>query len=295
MPFERMVLLAFAWPLILPAAGWTLQLVLGWRSSRPPAGSWGAALGLGAGFVASYLTLMPRPAFPPVEATQWLPYAAIAASVLGLLEGLVRLPSVMRWLLRAVLAGVLVAVMVLPIREGRSWGLPMACVCILGLTAGALLLWWNLEAVATRITGAAVPLSLAVFTVGLGIVCVSSFWAMGGLLAISLAVGCFALAVAGLAAREPSMARGGIGVAAILLLGIGLDSYFYSNLTLTSATLLALTPLTLWVGWLPPLRRLRRWQAALICALAILVPTGVTAGLALKGYLAESASSEEAY
>jgi hypothetical protein len=285
---------AFVIAVLAGSIAWSLQTIVDRRAARPSAGSWGAALGLAVGFLAAFFALKGWPPFPPIDVADWLPYLAVLAMVLGLVEGLARVPDWSRWLLRATLAALLVWVKINPLREPRGWGALATAAYGVGLWTAALFLWWNLESVASRVTGAAVPLALSVLSLAVGIVSVGSHVATAGLMIVGLAVASAAIAIVCLVAPAASIARGGVGVATILLFGVGLDAYFYGqDMPVSCAALLTLAPIVLWVGWIPPLRCRARWQAAFICALAILIPAGAAAGIALTRYLAESV--EESY
>ena len=56
-----------------------------WRANN-----WADAVALGIGYAGGHVVTAGWPAFPPAEATQWLPYFALAAMFLGVIDALLR-------------------------------------------------------------------------------------------------------------------------------------------------------------------------------------------------------------
>ncbi len=81
----------------LPAALAAGVLLASWRAMRGRASardsrSWAAPLAIGAGFVGGWLALFGRPEFPPLDATDWLFFAAPALVALALCDAYLGIP-----------------------------------------------------------------------------------------------------------------------------------------------------------------------------------------------------------
>ena len=65
-----------------------------WRANK-----WADAVALGIGYTGGHVVTAGWPAFPPAEATQWLPYLALAAMFLGVIDALLRPTGSLRMLI----------------------------------------------------------------------------------------------------------------------------------------------------------------------------------------------------
>ena len=65
-----------------------------WRANN-----WADAVALGIGYAGGHVVTAGWPAFPPAEATQWLPYFALAAMFLGVIDALLRPAGSLRMLI----------------------------------------------------------------------------------------------------------------------------------------------------------------------------------------------------
>ncbi len=83
-----------------------------------------------------------------------------------------------------------------------------------------------------------------------------------------------------------SLAPGATGVVAILLGYLWLEGYLYWEVPPLSAVLLAVAPAGAWIGHLPWLQRLVAWQANLVRAAAVALPTlgALAVAVAASGY-----------
>src|SRR5206468_156829 len=124
-----------------------------WRCAMPARRQrLAAALAIGAGYVVGQLGLFGRPAFPPVEAWQWLLPLAVIATVLGVIDALGAGPLWVRrglaWLLLGVTPWLLIKVL-LP----AEWSAVRTAATLAGLALGSIVIWTCLHALATRWSG----------------------------------------------------------------------------------------------------------------------------------------------
>lgn len=250
MPF----VLGVALPLIVSSAA----LLFGYRRSRAGAahrhGRWGAPLALGGGFFAGYIGIRGFPRFPPAEATEHLAYFALAAFVLGLIESARRTPWWLRWPLRAAVCVPLVLVMTRASRDW-DWTAVQAAAWVVGLTLVILVAWASAASQAARFPGATSPLILLIATAGSSVALLLTGSLLLAQLALALAVTLFVSALA--AWRRPPLSPsltasdGGVCVALILLAGLLMNGYFYSELPAFAALTLFAAPALGWAGDLP--------------------------------------------
>ena len=267
---------------------WSVRRRAGGAAPGRATGRWGPALALGTAYALGHAAIQgwialhqwPSPPWPPLDATDWLPWVALAAMGLGLLEATWPGPAWSRWENRLLLTGGMLWLLLssqfearwATNREGVEW--------LLGLGAGVLAFWGVLEAGAERL-GRALPLPLLVLAGG-----VAAVEALSGSLPLaeSAAVLAAPLALTWVASwfgPNLSLARGAVPVVATVLAGLILGGYFYAYVPKVSALLLAAAPLVLFGDRLGPLRRLRPWKASLVLAVAILVPVGAAVAIAI--------------
>lgn len=260
MPF----VLGVALPLIVSSAA----LLFGYRRSRAGAahrhGRWGAPLALGGGFFAGYIGIRGFPRFPPAEATEHLAYFALAAFVLGLIESARRTPWWLRWPLRAAVCVPLVLVMTRASRQ-HDWTAVQAAAWVVGLTLAILVAWASAASQAARFPGATSPLILLIAAAGSSVALLLTGSLLLAQLALALTVTLFVSALA--AWRRPSRLEsrvessslpptlipsgGGVSVALILLAGLLMNGYFYSELPAFATLTLFTAPVLGWAADLP--------------------------------------------
>ncbi|HSR52086.1 MAG TPA: hypothetical protein VLV83_14740 [Acidobacteriota bacterium] len=239
----------------------------------------GAALGLGLAFAVGHWIILAWPPLPPVDSTHWLAYLALAAALLGLVEGGPGLPAAVRWGLRLILAAGTVWLIGKPILQNSMDG-AQAALALVGLTLGLLVLWTEIDQLAARTPGVSLPLALTVLATATSVALVLSYTASLGQLTGSLAAGLGTLAAAALLFSKLKLDRGASGVASTLLGGLWISGYFYASLPLYSLLLLWLSPSALWLAEAGPLRDLNPWVKAALRALLIAIPAAAAAYLA---------------
>ena len=247
--FDLPFILGVALPLIVSAAA-LLAASRPWRAGAALwGGRWGAALALGGGFFAGYVGIRHFPRFPPAEASEHLAYFALAGLILGLIESARRTPGWVRWPLRAAVSIPLVLVMTSASRE-YDWTAAQAACWVVGLTLAILAAWASAESQAARFPGASSPLILFVVTAGSSVALLLTGSALLAQLALALAVTLFVSALAAWRRPSLSLSGGGVCVAVVLLAGLLMNGYFYSELPGLAALALFAAPVLGWVAHL---------------------------------------------
>jgi hypothetical protein len=268
------------------AVSCVVVLILARLAGGRTGGRWGLPLALGIGYAlghagaSEWLTSGELPPIPPLNATDWLPWLALVAMIVGLVEALWPSPAWARWENRLLLTVATLWLLIGPIYrslwEPEQW---KGAVWVCGLGAGILVFWGVLEGLSCR-RGRGMLLPLAVLAGGTAAALVLSRFLVLGECAIGLAG---ALGAAWLVSRwwvELSPSGGGVPVVALLLAGLILGGFFYAELPAPSALLLAVAPLALLVDRLGPVARWPGWAAGLARFVAVLVPVGAAVALA---------------
>jgi hypothetical protein len=295
MPPERLLFIV-----VLPAACALIGLTIAgrpWRRARPAdartgprSWAWGGAIGFGVGFVLSTYRIVGRwPAvtsrdgwlpFGPTTGQDWIPYLAILATVLGLIDAFRRPPLWARLLIRAVVSVAAVA-LVLNWRIGRQWDSPQEISLWLGVLGGVLFFLWNaLSRLAERSEGAPLPVALWAACAGAAGTIIlahnATFAEQLGALAA-----CFGSAfVLSLWRSDLTLARGPIPVFAVAYGALIAAAYYnLDNLGAPAAILLAAAPLAAWITQLRPIRRKGAVARTLIALAATALPTAAAADI----------------
>ncbi len=268
---------------LLRAVGWPalaggLLLVAAWRPWRrqhtAASGTWGGAVGLGASLLLSHgLMKGGWPAIVPPDQWQWLLHLVPVAMAVAIFDGSRRWPEALRWTVHLSLAALTGWLLVGPWLEG-FWLWRIA----LGLNVVVLIR--GLDAPLRRACGPSLPLCLCVAAGGGSLLLVMSFNGRLALLGAALAA-CLAVAAA-LAWWRPAVSLGGgITVLAVALPGLLYSGCFlaFSEIPRWTYVLVALSPLGVWAGELPPLKGRQRAVARVV---AVGVITAVAVAVAAR-------------
>ena len=125
-----------------------------WRANN-----WADAVALGVGYAGGHVATAGWPAFPPAEATQWLPYFALAAMFLGVIDALLRPAGSLRVLIW-ILCCMGFLRLLLNAKFQYGWSLAQGVLWIVGLAAGMLMLAISLDAAVRRDRSISIPLIL---------------------------------------------------------------------------------------------------------------------------------------
>jgi len=248
-------------------------------TTQPGRRSWALALALGVAYSVGHVAIVGWPALPPQETMHWLLPGALLAMVVGVLDALWEQPWALRLGTRIALTALLTWLVLRPLLQpevvdGVRWPV-MTAIVIAGV-----FFWSGLEALADRVVGRPLLATLLVVTTAAsGALAAGSL--MHGQLAGVLSGALFGAFAVALFISGFSMARGGIPVVALLLIGLAIDGHYYSEFPTPSAVLIGLAPFALWIGRIGPVRRLARWQAGLLCGIGVLIPLGLALAIAL--------------
>ena len=205
------------------------------------ANSWTDAIAVGIGYAVGHAVTAGWPAFPPIEATQWLPYFGIAGTLLAVIDTLLRPPGVMRavvWFLGCV--GILSLLLASKFQYG--WSLFAGVLWIAGLATAMLVLTSFLDRVARRDVSISLPLILTIVAGGTGLALMLSGSILLGQLALVLAGAFGAIVIVGMLLPNAINGRAIAPVSATLLCGLWLSGYFFSGLPPVSGFLLLVSP-----------------------------------------------------
>jgi len=283
----------FLFGVLLPAVVSGIAFVVAWRPWQRDApvanGIWGGAIALSVGYIVGHVGLLGWPPFPPVEATQWLVYLALASGVFGLIIALWHESTGLRWGLRLLLSGAMPWLILRPVLKYR-WQPIEGVVWLVGLGVAILGFWLMLNALAKRFRGASTPLVLLVVATGGSVTLLLSGSAMLGQLGGVLTAALGASLVIAWWNPTLSLAHGATSVVAILLAGLWMSGYFYAEVPVVSALLLVVSPATAWIGQVEAIQRLGGWKVALIRAAAVCIPVAVAVAIPLVASLSSADS-----
>jgi hypothetical protein len=260
---------------VLPAFGiaaGVLALVLAILGKR--AGFAGAALALGAGWVAANYLHPVAPWLPGDKRIEWLIPAALAATIAGLLTRIPRLPAGVGWAAWAAVL-TLLTIRVVP-KDALTepwWAVP--AFALLTTAVG-----FGLADLSRRLPGAAVPACLGIGLFAVGTVAVHAPYASAAEIATLAGAAMFGIAVVALVGKVD--AGGAMPGAAVVLTGVAVLAYDYRNtdgnvVPWWSFALATAAPLAAAAFLIPPLRQTGRVWVRLIPVVlaAILAVTAV--------------------
>jgi hypothetical protein len=280
----------------VPAGIALLVLLVAWRPwqrARPVIrGHWGAPLAAGLAFLTAYALLDgEKPAWPPAQARHWLFFLAAGLTVLGLLDALLGAllpaPEWLRAEVALVASAALVVRLFASVLSAETWPAPSAVQWIAGMTIAVHVTWVSTEQLARRLPRVAAPLVLLVFTSGVAAVTALSgslvYGRLAGVLAAVTAVAC----AVSMAAPAFTLARGGVAVIAPLAVAVLLLGYHLADpgVGAVNGGLLLSALLLPWLSRLRPLRRRRPWVRVTAAVLLALLPVSLAvarAGLAFR-------------
>jgi hypothetical protein len=197
---------------------------------------------VGSAYFAGHLFATGWAAFPPADTTNWLPYFAMAAAVLGAFCGVLEIKA---WP-RVLIFGLVSAGALRLLLKGKfsyGWSLPEGCIWVTGLAGAMVLLAIVIDALVRR---SATVFEMPAFLL---IICAGTFGAL--MLSGSMLLGQFA-AVLGAAvfgsmvftARRVAFGRGIVPVFSLLVGALIVSGYFFAELPITSGVLLAFAPVS---------------------------------------------------
>ncbi len=198
------------------------------------------ALALGLAYLSGHLVITGWVTFPPADTTNWLPYFALATTVLGTFCCLLEIKAWPRVLIFGLVSAGALRLLLKP-KFSYGWSLPEGYLWVMGLAGAMVVLAIVLD---TLIRRSATAFEMPAFLL---IICAGTFGAL--MLSGSILLGQFA-AVLGAAVfgslvftvRGVSFGRGIVPVFSLLLSALVLSGHFFAELPITSAVLLAFAP-----------------------------------------------------
>ena len=236
MPLLRQILPAVVIALLV-ATG-ICALALGWRG-------WGARVGLapcasGFGYICGHLMATGWTGFPPVDTTNWLPYFALVATLLGILHEAPTPPVWLR-LVAFVLFSAGAMWLLLRPKLQSDWGFGQGLLWVVCLAAGVVALGVVCDRLCRHSPAPiATPLFVLIPCGGAAIALMLSGSMLLGQLAAVLAATAFGSFVLGL--RQVAPGRGVAPVFATLFSTLLVSGCFFAELPAPSALLLAIAP-----------------------------------------------------
>jgi hypothetical protein len=251
---------------------------------------WGPSLAIAVAFVAAYAGLRGRPPFPPRDAQTWLLYLGGVSVLLAIAATLVTKTPWRVLLLIASIALIAASVWFtlrsrIPIIGWQKYVIGMALVA-----AGIAGWWWLVDRLAARTNGPAVPLVLMLTCSVAALALVNGDSVLLGQLAGAVAAALGAIMVAALYFKKLSVARGAVLTLAVVFFGVLLIGYIY-GVSRLDIGLLAIAPLTAWLGELPLKSKRTRFTVRIVVVLLILLVPLVPALKGLRQTLQEQTDS----
>lgn len=197
-------------------------------------------LAVGVAYFVGHLFIAGWVSFPPTDTTNWLPYFALAAAVLGAFCGVLAIKAWARVLIFALVSAGALRLLLKP-KFQYGWSLSEGWIWVACLGSAMVLLAIILDALVRR---SATAVETPAFLL---IICGGTFGAL--MLSGSMLLGQFA-AVLGAAvfgslvftARKVALGRGIVPVFSLLLGALLVSGYFFAELPVASAMLLAFAP-----------------------------------------------------
>jgi hypothetical protein len=230
---------------ILPAAIMAMMVAAGvcgfalyWGKER--AGGALGPLAIGFAYLSGHLVITGWVPFPPADTTNWLPYFALAAAVLGASCEVLATKAWARVLIFALVSTGALRLLLKP-KFQYGWSLGEGWLWVACLVCALVLLAVILDALARH---AATAVEIPAF-----LLIVSSGTSGGLMLSGSMLLGQFAAVLAAavfgtlvFTIRRVSLGRGIVPIFALLLVALLLSGYFFAELPATSAALMAFAP-----------------------------------------------------
>lgn len=289
--------------LVLPILAGGGVIALCWL--LPPLRKWtwlsGAAFGLalGVGVLASYVSDYGMPSFPPKQRAEWLGIMAMVAALLALLLPLTGQAGQQRsWPLLELAAicvgGIIVKlpllaalVMGMPLEEVSPKFTDMTWADQIGMGLGVAFAILLFDRVIANRSGFLVPLVLAIVFAGLAPLADAAGWITLTFLAATASGVSFIATVAAAFGGSPSIGRGGLVAAAILLAVMPVAGFrqLYGEFPWWCWVLVVSSPWTLLIFEIPVFSRMPPWASNTlrIVAVAAMVGTAVVIATSHSG------------
>jgi len=235
----------------------------------------GCLLGVGGGFALGCWWLEIWPSWPPAHDRGWFLLVLWPAVVLvEAVNAILSRPRWLGWLLRAGIAASAGPVLLYV----SSWSTWQTALILGGLTLGLLVEWFLLTKLVERTSSPAIPVSLTVTALCVGVPMMIGSYFTGGMLGLPLA-GTLAGVALATALAPIRVAKSWIGPGTVGLFALVVMGHFSGTLPATWAIILFASPVLGWMGELPWFRDLQAWQRELLRFCFALTPIGAAAWL----------------
>lgn len=195
---------------------------------------------IGLAYLSGHLVITGWVSFPPTDTTNWLPYFALAAAVLGAFCEVWPIKAWVRALLFALVSGSALKLLLKP-KFQYVWSLSQGWMWVACLGSAILLLALILDTLVRRsATAVEMPAFLLITCAGtLGALMLSGSMLLGQFAGVLGAAGFGSLVFT---ARKVALGRGIVPVFSLLVGTLLVSGYFFAELPLASAVLLAFAP-----------------------------------------------------
>lgn len=247
---QEFVVSQLVWAVAAPLAIALLCMTIAWRPWRRRGresirGSWGGALGIGAGYLVGHVAINRWPSLPPAGPTDWLFVFAAAGLAIGLIESIGGRAWVRASLRLVLCAGVSWFMLSPAFRQSQPAGVVAAWAA--GQAASIFLIWTLLERLAQRRTGPSIPLALSLLMAAAGVFFLKTSSGKLAQLAGVLSAALGGASLAAMSAPLISVSRGMLAVAVPLYAALILYVWQYPQ-PLATPVILAAAPLLLWAA-----------------------------------------------
>ena len=199
-------------------------------------------IAVGVAYLVGHLAITGWASFPPTDTTNWLPYFALAAAVLGAFCALLPIAAWGRVIIFALVSIGALRLLLRP-KFQYSWSLGEGWTWVAGLGCAIVLLAIVLDALARRPgTAVEMPIFLLIVSAGTSGALMLSGSMLLGQYAMVLTAAVFGALV--FTARRVHLGRGIVPVFSLLLGTLLVSGDSFAELPLTSAGLLAFAPLS---------------------------------------------------
>ena len=194
----------------------------------------------GLGYICGHLMATGWTGFPPVDTTNWLPFFALVAALLGVVHQTSSLPAWVRLLVFALFSAGAMSLLLMP-KLQREWTFGQGMLWVGCLAAGIVALGIVCDGLCRYPPAPiATPVFLLIPCAGTAIALMLSGSILLGQLAAVLAATTFGSVIPGF--RQIAVGKGIAPVFATLLFALVASGYFFAELPAASALLLAVAP-----------------------------------------------------
>ncbi len=281
----------------LPAVWTGVVLLIAWRPWRvqglPPSGFWSGPVALAGSFLWAFLGASGPPQFPPIQVTDWLPFIAVVAAVIGLADSTLEIPRGVKWATGCLCIALATWMLIRPLpAETHSQTTKLSWLAMRAIVWGGC--WIAIERQAIKYTGSAIPRDLLIVTSATALVLVMSASKLLGLLAGSLAASLAVFVAVGYF-TSLSMARGSVLVLLTLLSGLLICGLFYAFLSRPNALLLLLSVVLTALSRLGRLGHLQGWKRHSVQLAFAAIPAVIAVILAVTDFAASMSEGSGDY